>query len=104
MDFLAEQLLFIYFLLFRPSTSTVLGMNAQMRRMKITPSAANAQPAIQPSSPDLPIINPNRAASPNVHKVYMEKAARQKKVLPKRISLPESLEFQPQMLLNLKQR
>uniref|UniRef100_A0AC34FLG0 Protein kinase domain-containing protein n=1 Tax=Panagrolaimus sp. ES5 TaxID=591445 RepID=A0AC34FLG0_9BILA len=67
----------------RPSTGTV---NAQLRRMRIS---AIAKPTVAASGSPAPPI---------------DKRQRQVLgVLPKRISLPENLEFQPQKLLNIKQ-
>jgi len=60
----------------RPSTGAV---NAQLRRMRISPFKPSGAPVV-------------------------DKRQRQiLGILPKRISLPENLEFQPQMLLNIKQ-
>lgn len=68
---------------FSPSTGTV---NAQLRRMRIS---AIAKPTVAASGSPAPPI---------------DKRQRQVLgVLPKRISLPENLEFQPQKLLNIKQ-
>jgi serine/threonine protein kinase len=68
---------------FSPSTGTV---NAQLRRMRISTIAKPTVAAI--GSPAPPIDKRQRQVLG---------------VLPKRISLPENLEFQPQMLLNIKQ-
>jgi serine/threonine protein kinase len=68
---------------FSPSTGTV---NAQLRRMRI--SAISKPTAAASGSPAPPIDKRQRQVLG---------------VLPKRISLPENLEFQPQKLLNIKQ-
>lgn len=68
---------------FSPSTGTV---NAQLRRMKITTIAKPS--AVTTGSPVAPIDKRQRQVLG---------------MLPKRISMPENLEFQPQMLLNIKQ-
>ncbi|KAI1713213.1 protein kinase domain-containing protein [Ditylenchus destructor] len=74
--------------LYRPSTGA---MNAQLRRLKISPMSSPHTVKPCPGSPGSPVHNAVAERRPP------------RKILPKRISLPENLEFQPQMLLNLKQ-
>uniref|UniRef100_A0A915DZD9 Protein kinase domain-containing protein n=1 Tax=Ditylenchus dipsaci TaxID=166011 RepID=A0A915DZD9_9BILA len=78
--------------LYRPSTSS---MNAQLRRMRISNATGRnggmSPTAVHPKPTTLTGLGDRRTA----RKVLG--------VLPKRISLPENLEFQPQRLLNIKQ-
>uniref|UniRef100_A0A914Y7I4 Protein kinase domain-containing protein n=1 Tax=Panagrolaimus superbus TaxID=310955 RepID=A0A914Y7I4_9BILA len=67
----------------RPSTGTV---NAQLRRMRISTIAK-------------PTVAASGSSAPPIDKRQRQVLG----VLPKRISLPENLEFQPQKLLNIKQ-